>query len=413
MSAPDEAAAPAAGFIALLRLGEFRWLWLADVQSLLGDQLARVALSVLVYDRTQSGLATAAVYALSFLPALVGSVLLGPLADRVPRRAVLVGGDLIRAALLGMMTLPSLPVPVLAVLLVLVVLVGTPWNAAESALIVDILAAEDYALGVGLRSATGQAAQVAGFAVGGITVAALGARGALALDAGTFLISVLIIRLGVRARPAVAAAHGEQRGAGRRWLDGAAVVLRDRRLRLLLAMSWLLGLLVVPEGLAAPYAQSFDGGPRSVGVLLAAGPAGVVLGTVLYSRWLPASARTKLLGPLATAAGLPLLACASTPGLALTCILWALSGACTAYQVQVVAEFVGVVPPHIRGQGIGIASAGLLAAQGIGLLAGGVITQVTTPATAVATAGGAATLLGAPLALARRRLRKTPLDPVG
>jgi len=59
--------APAAGFTALLRIREFRWLWLADAQSLLGDQLARVALSVLVYDRTGSGLVTAAVYALTFV----------------------------------------------------------------------------------------------------------------------------------------------------------------------------------------------------------------------------------------------------------------------------------------------------------------------------------------------------------
>ena len=157
-------------------LREFRLLWLAQVQSLLGDQLARVALSVLVYDRTSSALATAVVYALSFLPALLGSVLLGPLVDRLPRRALLVGADLIRAALVAVMVLPGLPVAVLAALLVLAVLVGAPWQAAESALVVDILTTEDYALGLGLRSATGQAAQLVGFAVGGVAVAAVGAR---------------------------------------------------------------------------------------------------------------------------------------------------------------------------------------------------------------------------------------------
>jgi len=66
----------------VLRSREFRLLWLADAQSLLGDQLARVALSVLVYDRTGSGLVTAAVYALTFPPALFGSVLLGPAQGR-------------------------------------------------------------------------------------------------------------------------------------------------------------------------------------------------------------------------------------------------------------------------------------------------------------------------------------------
>ena len=173
---------PAAGFAAVLRGREFRLLWLADAQSLLGDQLARVALSVLVYDRTNSGLITAAVYALTFLPALLGSVLLGPLADRLPRRTLLVWGDVIRAVLLAVMTV-RLPVPALAVLLVLVVLVGTPWKAGETALVVDLLASEDCPVGLGLRAATVQAAQLAGFAVGGVAVAAVGARGALGLDA--------------------------------------------------------------------------------------------------------------------------------------------------------------------------------------------------------------------------------------
>jgi len=81
--------------------------------------------------------------------------------------------------------------------------------------------------------------------------------------------------------------------------------------------------------------------------------------------------------------------------------------------VQVVAEFVLAISPSVRGQGIGIASAGLLAAQGIGLLIGGVIAQSSTPAIAIASAGAAATVLGSALALAPRRDRKTSPDVVG
>jgi len=403
--------APAAGFTALLRIREFRLLWLADAQSLLGDQLARVALSVLVYDRTGSGLLTAAVYALTFLPALAGSVLLGPLADRLPRRALLIGGDLIRAALLAAMALPGLSVPVLATLLVVAVLVGTPWKAAESALVVDILTVEDYPTGLGLRTVTGQAAQIAGFAIGGIAIVAIGARGALALDAATFLISAALIRLGVRTRPPAAHPDSAAPGPPQRWLHGAATVLADPRLRLLLSLSWLLGLLVIPEGLAAPYAQHLGGGARTVGLLLAAGPTGVLVGTVCYTRLLSAPTRARLLGPLAAVAGIPLLFCATTPNLAITCLLWALSGACTAYQVQVVAEFVHTISSAIRGQGLGIASAGLLAAQGIGLLAGGAITQISTPTDAIVTAGAAATALGSALALTRRAHQKATPNP--
>ncbi len=396
-----------AGFTAVLRLREYRLLWLADIQSLLGDQIARVALSVLVFDQTRSGFATAAVYALTFLPALLGSLLLGHLADRLPRRGLLVFGDVIRSVLLAAMAIPDQPVAVLAGLLVIAVLVGTPWKAAESALVVDILPAPMYPMGLGLRSATSQAAQLAGFAVGGFAVATVGAQVALAADAATFALSALIIRIGVRPRPRLVNPEfsGGDTGHRRRWLAGPRAVFGDRRLRLLVAFSCLLGLIVVPEGLAAPYATELGGDARSVGLLLAAGPAGVLLGTVLYTRRLSAGTQAALLGPFAGAAGIPLVLCVFRPGLALTCLLWALAGSFTGYQVQVVTEFVQTIAPQIRGQGIAVASAALLGAQGVGLLAGGLVSQLTSPSVAVAAAGTTAAFLGCILAVLRHQHR--------
>lgn len=403
--------APASGFTALLRVPEFRVLWFADVQSLLGDQVARVALSVLVFDRTGSGLVTAAVYALTFLPALLGSLVLGGVADRVPRRALLVGGDLIRAGLLAVMAVPAVPTPIVAGLLVLAVLIGAPWSAAESALVVDILPAAQYPLGAAWRAATAQAAQLAGFVIGGITVAALGPSTALALDAATFAVSAAIIAAGVAPRPPARPARSAPDSAGTRTRAGVARVLSDPRLRTLLGFSWVLGLLVIPEGLAAPYAATLDAGPAAVGLLLAATPTGVLIGTLLYARALPAPRRAALLGPLATLAGAPLMACALHPGLLLTCLLWATSGAATAYQVQVVTEFVTIIPADIRGQGIALATAGLLAAQGLGLLAGGALTQLSTPTTAISLTGAAAVTAGAALTTARHRTGPPPPIP--
>jgi predicted MFS family arabinose efflux permease len=332
---------------------------------------------------------------------LLANVVLGPLADRVPRRGLLVGGDLIRAGLLAVMALPNVSVVLLATLLSLAVLVGAPCSAAEAALVVDILPGSDYVVGTGLRTATVQGAQLAGFAVGGVAVAAIGSSPALAVDAATFVVSALVIGVGVRPRPAPSRrSRNEEPLQG--WWSGAGAVFRNRRLRQLLGLAWLLGLLVVPEGLAAPYADRLGGGPRTVGVLLAALPAGVLLGSVVYARWVGPARRAALLGPLAVAAGVPLIACAAAPVLWLTVILWVLSGACTAYQVQVITEFVHTVSPDIRGQGIALASGGLLAAQGIGLVAGGALAQLLTPAAAIAAAGALATVLAARLAAARR-----------
>lgn len=392
--------APAPTFAGVLKSREFRLLWLAEAQSLLGDQLARVALAVLVYDRTRSGFATAAVYALTFLPAIVGNVVLGAAGDRLPRRRLLVGVDVVRAALVGLMVVWAAVLPVVAALLVVVVLLGSPWTAAQSALVVDLLPAGDYTVGVGLRTATLQATQLIGFAVGGAAVALLGARSALAVDAGTFLLSAIVIRLGVRSRPPAALRPGEPHLT---WLRGAAALWKNRPLRLLLQFTWLLGLLVVPEGLAAPYAAHLGAGPGAVGILLASGPAGVLIGSVIYSRWVATRVRAVVLGPLAITAGLPLVACGLVTGLPATAAMWCLSGACTAYQVQVITEFVATIADTNRAQALGLASAGLLAAQGIGILLGGALAQITNVSAAVASAGAAASIVAALLALRRHR----------
>src|SRR6266700_2167076 len=92
-----------ARFRDVFAVGQFRILWLANVQSRIGDQLARVALSVLVYDRTGSPAWTALTYAMTILPNLIGGALLAGLADRFARRAVMVIADVVRAVLVAVM----------------------------------------------------------------------------------------------------------------------------------------------------------------------------------------------------------------------------------------------------------------------------------------------------------------------
>jgi len=62
--------------------------------SIIGDQLAKVALSILVFQRTSSTLLTALTYGLSYLPWVIGGPLLSTLADRLPRRQ---GADHVRS----------------------------------------------------------------------------------------------------------------------------------------------------------------------------------------------------------------------------------------------------------------------------------------------------------------------------
>src|SRR2546430_11180257 len=88
---------------------EFRTLFAAGVLSVAGDQLARVALSVLVFDRTDSAGLTALTYALTYVPDLLFGPLLAGVADRLPRPRVLIVTALTRAVLVAALAIQALP----------------------------------------------------------------------------------------------------------------------------------------------------------------------------------------------------------------------------------------------------------------------------------------------------------------
>ncbi|WP_031084022.1 MFS transporter, partial [Streptomyces sp. NRRL WC-3549] len=286
----------------LIRLSEFRTLWTAYAQSVLGDQLARVALSLLVFERTESAGWTAATYALTTLPALLSGVLLSGLADRFPRRTVMVWCDLVRAVIVGLMALPGTPLLLLAGLLVLAQLAEAPFGAAQGALLPSVLGAGRYERGQRVMLITHQAGQLIGFAGGGVLVVWLGSHVSLGLNALTFLLSATLIRFGVKARPVEGVGTGQKR-VHLQVRSAVALIWADPRLRSLVALGWLAGFVMLPEGLAAPFAQEAGGGGASVGLLLAAHPAGMVVGAALLGRAAVGDdRRRRLLGPLAIGA---------------------------------------------------------------------------------------------------------------
>ncbi|MGH3493369.1 MAG: MFS transporter, partial [Sciscionella sp.] len=271
------------GYRAVFAIGEFRALWAAEAVSQAGDQLARVALAILVYSRTHSALLTAVTYGLTFLPTLIGGAVFGSLADRYPRRTVMIVCDVARAVLVGVMAISGIPLWILLVLLAVVVGLGGPFRAAQQALLPDVLGEGDrYVTGMAIRNVTIQSAQLAGFAGGGVLVAVLSARGGLALDAATFLLSALLVMAGTRTRlaAAVAGKHSTLWQAA----HGIRLCAQDRGLRSLIGFAALAGFYVAPEGLAAPYAASLSHSGLTVGLIMAADPLGSVLGALLVTR---------------------------------------------------------------------------------------------------------------------------------
>ncbi|GAA0413325.1 MFS transporter [Microbispora corallina] len=382
---------------------EFRALWLGQGMSLLGDQLAQVALAVLVYSRTGSPLATAAVYALTYLPPIIGGPLLAGLADRHPRRRVMLSCDLLRALALGAMAVPGMPFAALCALVFLVVLLGAPFTAARAALLPEVLEGDRYVVGSALQNVTNQAVQMLGFAAGGASIAVLGPYRALALDCATFLASALVIVAGVRRRPAPHRGEGGRPSMWTMTAAGARLVFGERRLRTLVLFAWLCGFYVLPEGIAVPYAATLYRGDLSVpaitGLLMAAMPLGTVVGAFAFGRFVTPSCRLRGMGWLAMLTCAPLVLCAMRPPLEWVLALWVLSGVGGAYQLAANAAFVQCVPSAGRAQAFGLVQSGLLAAQGVGILIGGAAAQRLGPEPVVALAGAAGLSVAAVLAM--------------
>jgi MFS family permease len=386
-----------ATFGEVFAIPEFRALWASYVLSAAGDRLALVALTLLIYDRTRSPLLAAVAFAAGTLPYLAGALFLSGMADRFRRREVMVGCDVIRAALVGAMLLPGMPLDVLIALLYVVTAFQPPFDVARSAIVRDVVQGERYALAAAILQSTGRLMIVAGAAAGGLVVALAGARPALGIDVATFVFSAALIRFGVRARPAAAPESGPspllQLGAGVR------VVFGDPALRTLLMLGWLVAFYEIPSGIAAPYASRIGGGAIAAGLLIAGAQVGAAVGTPLFTKRIGPLTRLKWMGPMAVCTGGVLLLTAFRPGLAVSLVIFAVSGAFGMYLIAANIAFVERLPNERRAQALGLANAGLVVGQGLGFVLAGAAAEVVPPSTVIALGGGLGALAACGLAL--------------
>jgi MFS family permease len=385
-------------------VAEFRALWLAQLLSVAGDQLARVALTVLVYDRTHSALLTALTYALTYLPWIVGGLALSGLGDNRPRRQVMITCDVIRAVLVVIMALPGSSIWLMAALLFVVTLLDSPFKSARAALFPDILEGDRYVLGNAIAQLTIQVGTVAGYAVGGVIVAFLGIRTALLADAATFVASGLLVGFGVRKR-AAARAEGQKSSQVHEIAAGVRLVFGDPHLRILMPFGWLVAFYVVPESLAVPYATQFRGADLAVaaGFVFASGPLGTALGAAVFGRLVSQKRRLRWMGPLAILTCATLILCLLRPDLPVSLAIFVISGACGCYQLAANAAFVAAVPNDRRSQAFGLANGGMQVSQGLWFVLAGAVAEAVGPTTAIALSGAIGVVIAAVLSVAWHR----------
>ena len=308
---------------------QFRLLWLGRLASSLGDVLIPVALAFAVLELHDSALAYGAVLAAFTGSRVLFSLVGGVVADRFSRRSVMLGCDLVRAAIEAVTAVlvftHAMTVPLFVVTAVVFGAASAFFGPASTALVPRTIGAGDLQAANALLSMTQSVLNVFGPAVSGLLIAATHTTGwVFALDAATFVASAFFLaRLRVaeapppeRASLGAELAAGYREVRGRSWVSSALVAFAISNL--CLASFLVLGPTIVRH----------HGGAGGWGLVAACGAFGLFAGAYLAGRLRPAhplavafSSAALLALPIAALAQplpLPLLAAAFGIGMAST-----------------------------------------------------------------------------------------------
>ncbi|HKZ12936.1 MAG TPA: MFS transporter [Solirubrobacterales bacterium] len=270
----------------LLRVNRpFRHYWTGQTISLFGDQIALLAIPLLAVltlnaDAQQMGL----LGAVELAPSLFFAVAFGAWADRRrSRRAILIGADLGRAALLLGIPLASLlgllTMPVLYVVAFATGTLGVLFMVSEQTVFTSLVKPAEYLEANSLLIGSRSVSIAGGKTLGGLLVAALTAPVAVAVDGITFVLSALFLRRAEVPEPPAAPPGGDL-AAGYRFIRRTpllqASLLGTATFNLFNTAFWALLVLFATRELGL--------GSGAIGIALGVGALGSILGTTLARR---------------------------------------------------------------------------------------------------------------------------------
>jgi len=262
---------------ALLRNTRFRLLFLATLGSGVGNWLAVIALQVDIYDRTHSGWWVGDLLVANILPAVFIGLLLGPLVDRLSRKWLMIGSDVGRLVVFGI--LPFVGSPAAIVVLAAFAGIGNAFfRPAVLAGVPNLVGKAEISAANAFLQAVEWTATSIGPLIGGALVAVWGPDLAYSVNAVTFALSALLV-----ARIPAQLLQSERPIGRGHWADlshGLAVVRQSRPLRCVLVV-WSIvmvanGAINVAEVFLAR--RSYDAGDFGFGLLWAGSGVGLVIG---------------------------------------------------------------------------------------------------------------------------------------
>jgi predicted MFS family arabinose efflux permease len=273
----------------VLGFRDFRLLAIGQFVSTIGDQIFPVAVTIAVLNAggtaTDIGLVLGARWLAVVLFALIGGVW----ADRLPRKLVMITADASRfIAVLALALFPGTPHVAWLALLVFLVGAGEAFfRPAENALLPSLLPEERLQSANGIVSVGLRSAAVIGPAIAGVLVTLIGVRVGYAVDAATFLVSMLtLLWLHEPPHERIDIEHAPFREELREGFD--ELRLQTWALAIIVTATLLLFLVIAPETVLLPViGRERFGGNAVYATSLALFAAGGVIGALIAMRWRP------------------------------------------------------------------------------------------------------------------------------
>lgn len=369
----------------------FRRLFVATLASSVGTYLAVVALTIHVYDESDGDANwVSALLIADFLPVIVIGLAFGPLLDRLPRRGILVSADLVRAAVFCILPFASGPGQIVA--LALVAGIATSFfRPAVFAGLPNLVPDEQLPSANGLLQSAENVTWAIGAVAAGAVVKLGGTDLAYWVNAGTFVVSALLV-LGIRRSLEEAVGEGdERRGYLAQLREGLEVVGSSRAL-LTIAVAWSVATVGQAIGNVSEIFLArdvFGAGSFGFGVLVATAAFGLFAGSLSGGTLIDRFGIRGLYLASILLMALGFVVAAVSPSFWLAVGIVAVSGfgngaavVCNALLVQ------RAVPDRIRGRAFTLVMSIGYACFGVGMIVAGPLTNALGARAAWGISGG-------------------------
>ncbi|MFF2053336.1 MFS transporter [Leifsonia sp. NPDC058194] len=367
---------------------DYALVWTAGLVSDTGDWLLMIALPLFAFAATGSALGASTVFLVELVPMLLLGTFIGVFVDRWDRRRTIIVTSLLQAvALLPLLAATADKMWIVYTVAGVEAVLGAVINPARQALVPSLVEPDQLARGNALIAVSDSIARLVGSPLGGLAFAAGGLPGVVIADAATFLVTAGLVTF-MRRQPDPASLDGDapavdvERRLLREWTEGLVLIARSGTLRTIAAIT---ALGSVSQGLflvlfIVYVTQDLGAGDAGVGLLRGVQAIGGVLGGLLSGMLVRRLSPRLLVGGGYLVFGLLSLI---TWNLApVTTALGVYAGLFIAMGIPAVATATGEItlvqtgtPPNALGRVIAAMTTVAGAAQGVGLLAGGLLAE--------------------------------------